>query len=153
MVQVHHTPRQRPAMTTQQRAALMMDLEQSAWTWGGSWSRFPSHVMGGGDQSLALRVLQRSVRQWLARRWRVKEHRRREAAAFIVQRFFLDLLPKFERLRQQSARIIQRVFRGHRARIVCRFALRCVCWGAMCAVFVVQRVCWCLLLRSCMSVV
>lgn len=41
-----------------------------------------------------------------------------------LQRFFVNLMPKFERLRNAAAVMFQRVFRGYSARIVCRYALR-----------------------------
>ena len=76
-------PSSRRAMSAQQKAALMMDLEHGG-HWGASWSLFPSSAYGQAN-SQALRVLQRNVRRWLGRRWRVQQKARRQIAAFTIQ--------------------------------------------------------------------
>lgn len=78
-----------------------------------SWSNFPpqAHRLG-----YSATLVQRAARRFLARKWRRKEIFQQTMAALFLQRRVRNSLPKWRRRKENAALLIQRVWRGAKAR-------------------------------------
>ena len=86
-----------------------------------SWSTFPPQAYRVGSSA---NCLQRAARRFLAKRWRQREMVNQAVAASMVQRRARVVLPLWRKRKDRAARLLQRVWRGHRSRVQMKLAVR-----------------------------
>jgi hypothetical protein len=86
-----------------------------------SWSTFPPQAYRVGSSA---NCLQRAARRFLAKRWRQREMVNQAVAASMIQRRARVVLPLWRKRKESAARLLQRVWRGHRSRVQMKLAVR-----------------------------
>jgi hypothetical protein len=96
----------------QRKAAFMNSLKYKEPV---SWSQFPPRLKLLERSTL---ILQRATRRMIARRWRRRAHRRRQLMVARIERFVKRQMPIRREIKRIAATNIQRVFRGHKGRLI-----------------------------------